>query len=1189
MAGQINEYKSSSATYKNVRYHRSLLHEVDTDFVGYFNDNPTSRPSGNEGYSDFPTIYAGLTYKAPDTVLDEDNVPSVFYQVSGRFGLSSGAIANRHFNANYIRLSIYRNDTWATYNLSGSIVELSEVGFDFYFHNISFPWWFSESEESYLYLSENGDTWYYGKISIEYKTGGSIEIGCSSGSDTGDTFIVVDDIPEAETRRYVDLRWLIYEMGEKNGVDFFKSDNQGTYFYNYTYNGTDCICTTRTWDGTSYVSNLNRKAYNLDVSNGYFSNSAILEEFNSSGTRRYNLDTYELDSRSIKLIGYNEDGSDKSALYPLNLSTVYKFTKPTRRDQYATSYVDSQTRTFDASGLSHEISLLSSNYTATINWKRYTGAIVYDGNGNTTGNSEYSVACEAGVSYTMYDGSAFKKKGYTFNGWATSPDGSGDYYPAGSAYVPHAEANEFLVIFYAVWELQRYPVYVYDLQVIGGAYQSSYIHYLDTAISNLPASISREGYTFRGYSLDSTENMKIADTKGKLIPNVADYTNSSGQYLLDSPLTLFALWERIEFKISFNANGGVIAEKDKVKTTYEGKVLDFPKTSRAGYMLSGWTEDLNAEEKTFVTESTIFSGNTSLYADWEEVKVTSEALCYLERVYEDTIQRFYLPIISNIEDTISASLVEMDTVMFGYENRFVMDTGTKQSFSVTVERVAPVNPDDSGTDFERFSNSKWWALFLEYINFWQNDGRAQNGERTGGFRFVYAPQEEYKELYPTIVKNVFISGQVSVRISVDHMSFTLPLTVATMDAKASLPTWKAIFKEKADSTETFESEEIVGSVMSLPTPDSEWVSRIQREESKGFSHWVMESGDSASKYYPGGDLEYDSDYLTEPPVFYAVWVNTSETRVYYVTRGESRGPLVYEYVADADCTVEATLYGGGGTGGKGSKKNRAWPKKDYYPGGGGGGAPVPVTTSYAMKAGEILYIELGLGGNSEEYIVDEYWTPPENDGTVSRTWMYDSAKTDSTYGTKGVGGVTAGIYNGGKGGDVEDGNKMNAGEDGKGSMGGKGAEGLELKAGDSKYFAFYGGGGGGGSIPYVKREEFVCNGITYKTAYQYSNPNMSLYLNDVLIEVSSESVFDIISKGGDGGYAGKLGTQACDAMRGYADLGEDTSGISHRAIFVAAGGGGRLNRETKSDTHYPTTLPMSRGSDGFVILNIMKG
>ena len=684
---------------------------------------------------------------------------------------------------------------------------------------------------------------------------------------------------------------------------------------------------------------------------------------------------------------------------------------------------------------------------------------------------------------------------HDFYGWYDS--GGTKVGDAGDSYKPVSDIE-----LYARWK-ERYIVSIRDLQTEGSTYRESYIHNMDTSISGLPSSISREGFTFGGYCLDSTEAVKFANTSGNLIPGISGYTDASGQYLLSSALSLFALWSRIEYTITFDAMGGTLSEKDSKRVTYEGKILDFPSVSRAGYVLKGWTENPSAEEVSYVTESTIFSENTTLYADWEEVKVSSDVLCYLERYYDGTAQRFIFPIVSDISDTISASLVEMDTIMFGYKNRFVMDMGVKQTYSVAIERVSPVSPDDSGSDFDRYSNSKWWEMFLDYINFWQNDGRSQNGERTGGFKFVYAPSESYKELYPTIEKNVFISGQISARISTDRLSFTLPLAVATMDAKSSLKSWKATFRKIADpESESFEAEEIIGSSMTLPGPKSNWVSMMQGD-GKSFSHWVLEGNPDSKYYYPGAEFDYDSNYLSDIPVFNAVWVSTDETWIYYVSRFDTigRGPLKYEYEAKTDCTVEVTMYGGGGSGGKGTKTNRTWPRKDYYHGGGGGGAPTPVTTSFRLKAEDVLYIELGLGGLSEARKVDEYWAPYEENGTHSAVWVegFESNKEYSGIGQgKGV-STNGGTYNGGKGGTVEDGNKMNRGEDGKGSMGGIGANGLELLAGSSSYFAFYGGGGGGGSIPYMRKVEFTCEGVTYKTAYHYTNPSTQLYLNGTQI------------------------------------------------------------------------------------------
>ena len=1179
MAGII-EYKSDSAIVAtNDRFSVDLNQSYNNAFVGSFDAGSTSMPSGNESSAGSVTIYAGISYRAPANEHAETNIPSVFYQISGEYRLSWGAIANRHFNANYVRLSVKIDGSWSTYDLSGWIYEGSSIGFAFYFDGISFPWWLSNSTESYLYVSENGSTWYYCYVNIIYRARDTLEINVNSEDDDY-ALITVENIPDFEYRRYVDLKWLISAVASANGVTLFKTYNNTTVFANYTYDGRPCIFTSKTWDGKKYVSTIYHSAEKLDVSNGYFSNRAILEEFHSS-YKRFTLETSPYDWNSIELKDYNADGSTLKKSYPLKLSSVYKFTEPTREDFYVTSYTDTQTRTF-SNGLSHAISLLNGNYSATISWARYTGVIQYNGNGATSG-TDYEVSCQSGVSFTLADGTVFKRKGYEFSGWTHLPDGSGDLYVAGSSYTPHADANEFAVTFYAKWSLKKLNVRINDLEGIGIVYTGAYLYYLDTKISGLPATIHREGFTFIGAATDSTGSTMLTNASGVFYPSISGWTDSSGRFLLESDVVLFARWGRIEYTITFDSNEGENKQFSTIRT-YEGKITAFPNVIRAGYELNGWTEDLSAQKITYVSKSTIFSKNTTIYADWEEVKVNTGVQCYLERILDGTRQRMNLPIISSIEDTMSVSLVEMDTIMYGYKNRFVIDTGTKQTFSVTVERVNPVDFDDSdeGAVVERFSNSKWWATFVDFINFWQNDGRSMNYERTGGFRFVYAPatEEGSLDLYPHIEKNVFISGQISVQMSPGIMRFTLPLVVATMDANATVPTWKATFRKDNGSNDSFEVEAVIGLDMTLPSPDAEWGADKLQNSAQSFSHWISSGG----KVYSAGEtLNYDSEFLEKPLEFYAVWKNISETRIYCIEGNRAFPESNYTYTATEKCTVTATLYGGGGTGGRGERNYKSWTAFNYdCPAGGGGGAPVATVHAFSLVADNKLKMTIGSGGNVKSGEADST-DPGNSDGKKSTIYQegFSGSLVESRIGTSG-GVEIGGSANGGEGGDEDE-----NGQDGKGSFGGKGGIKEIKNEGFGVGTEYYGGGGGGGSIKAVSGTTFTCAGITYKSAYTFTGG--TVYLNDTPIDFTDKKHLDIISWGGAGATYGKdmQYTTICDAKGGYVDLGEDTDGIRHLALFAAAGGGGRC--EWGRDDLGNRVTPFARGSDGFIILSITTG
>ena len=766
-----------------------------------------------------------------------------------------------------------------------------------------------------------------------------------------------------------------------------------------------------------------------------------------------------------------------------------------------------------------------------------------------------------------------EREGYLFDGWYTDASAGTQIHPTDE----YSYAYDITV--YAHW-VQIAEFSIYDLIGDNTRYTGAYARVGDTKISDLPANPSREGYGLEGFALDSGKTIILARPNGTFFPNVVynntTITDSSSKLVSGEARSLYAQWSRVEYLIMFDGNGGEIIGINKI-TTISGKITHFPTVIRAGYELLGWSVSKDDKNHQFVNHDTIFSELTWLYAIWKEILPDSDVVCYLERYVGGVQQRLHLPIVTAIEDNITASLVEMDTIMFGYENRFVMDTGVKQSFSVTVERVNPLDYDDeqqtqSDIDFidiSKYSNSKWWEFFINFINFWQNNGYSSSSEsitrRTGGFRFVYGPSGKDKslsDLFPRIEKNVFIAGQVSARMEPGRLRFTLPLAVASMDPSTTSYTWSAIFRSDINSNDTFTVQTIIGRPMRFPSSNPAWDAKeAQKDEPRAFSHWC----DSTGKiYYTGDELIYEGSYENSPPEFYAVWKSVSNIAVYIIKGGVSE----YTFTADENCTVHATLYGGGGTGGKGIERTAPgrWLDKDWHAGGGGGASPITTTTYYMVK-GQELIIGVGAGGGA-----DELYFTGEHDGKPSYIYRkgFESQKIVSGYGSSGSTPNGGNINGGASGGHTKN------GFPGKGSRGGEPGEAWVKTFPMST--SRYGGGGGGGSLPHISGDITV--------AYSFKG-------DIVLNNDTNYTSLTVISQGGrgvNGSWARDNEVMKdryiCDAYTGTNKTGYDISG-TELTVYASAGGGGRLPWWDTASGEDRT--PYSRGSNGIVILQIIKG
>lgn len=69
-----------------------------------------------------------------------------------------------------------------------------------------------------------------------------------------------------------------------------------------------------------------------------------------------------------------------------------------------------------------------------------------------------------------------------------------------------------------------------------------------------------------------------------------------------------------EFEITFDPNGGTIAEDDEFELTVNGKLTYLPTAEKSGYVLKGWYTKPTGGEK--ITTNTIFDEDTTVYAIW---------------------------------------------------------------------------------------------------------------------------------------------------------------------------------------------------------------------------------------------------------------------------------------------------------------------------------------------------------------------------------------------------------------------------------------------------------------------------------------------------------------------------------------------------------------------------------------------
>ena len=424
--------------------------------------------------------------------------------------------------------------------------------------------------------------------------------------------------------------------------------------------------------------------------------------------------------------------------------------------------------------------------------------------------------------------------------------------------------------------------------------------------------------------------------------------------------------------------------------------------------------------------------------------------------------RFNLPIITNLEDTYQVTLSEQSTYIYGYKNRFVMDMGTKRSFTVTCERPNPVNYNDSSSNPDDWSNGKWYARLIELLDPWQN-----LMQPNGGFTFHFESLDS--QVMINIDKNVFLNGSISPSFGVQVLKFSLPLVVARVTgADAKIPSVSITFypntsKVSGKSVQSFPT----GIVSVVPACPGQWT---KDNKDQMFAYWSTSASDSGTRYYPGDMISWST-----PITLYAIWKTSIQDEIL-----SGSGTYSFTVNSSANRCVAYVVGAGGGGGGAGIigaiQENKA-----YQFGGGGGAGGEFIIKSFAVRGGTM---ELNVGAGGEGGTMGDGRGEDGTDGGDSFI-LYGKKKIIARGGEGGSGRKSGSVnpapalggqkyYKGGDSGEAGTTGNMDGLRGVPGSAGPSGSS--ELSSGVTLY---YSGGAGGGCPPlnHVANK----NGTTYRS------------------------------------------------------------------------------------------------------------
>lgn len=118
---------------------------------------------------------------------------------------------------------------------------------------------------------------------------------------------------------------------------------------------------------------------------------------------------------------------------------------------------------------------------------------------------------------------------------------------------------------------------------------------------------TRDGYVFVGWQL---ENAMLTDAQG----------NSLAPSSISSPVTLTAVWEAADIKITLNANQGTLTTPGTVQTAFGATQVALGVPTRVGYTFAGWKNGNNlVTGSDGILAEVTFAGDTTLTAEWTPV------------------------------------------------------------------------------------------------------------------------------------------------------------------------------------------------------------------------------------------------------------------------------------------------------------------------------------------------------------------------------------------------------------------------------------------------------------------------------------------------------------------------------------------------------------------------------------------
>lgn len=347
------------------------------------------------------------------------------------------------------------------------------------------------------------------------------------------------------------------------------------------------------------------------------------------------------------------------------------------------------------------------------------------------------------------------------------------------------------------------------------------------------------------------------------------------------------------------------------------------------------------------------------------VKVKDEVTGAIDEKYKE--ERIEIEGITRFSRSFDVSITEIPVLTRKVRDRYIMDLGNTETYTLSFTRANPMRIDDSSTNSKDWSNGRWIVMFRQFLDFWQNlsyepvKNSHNEYQRSGGFRFIYAPSDT--TLFPIIDKNVFVKGAIDFDYMVGAVKGSLTLVVANMNIKTavSMPEMTKIhFCKDATSAAASQSSFSMSVFQNVPFVVPQFPTSFPED----CVYWV----NSANERLMPGEVMNMKSFVSL--YFYPVELELIGDPVFYDTPNNDG----YDVDIPSNATLaKVIIVGGGGAGCNGKFDARfswstTWVDDDLinYRSGAGGGSGQTKYVSIFLESDATMRAIVGAGARANK-------------------------------------------------------------------------------------------------------------------------------------------------------------------------------------------------------------------------------